>query len=113
MKQELTFERIVEGEVYADRDIDVLPAMHGFLQAASWTVPRVAFTDWQVPAGGIHARQTWEKIHELPSPSVRLKIVAVRKYVSKDRPYVVFESTLSDRAGKLLGRGEMTILWPG
>lgn len=112
MKQELTFERIIEGEVYADRDILVVPAMHGFLQAASWTVPRVAFTDWQVPPGGIHARQTWECVSELDIETAHLKIIAIKKYFAKERPYVVFESTLTDEAGMLLGRGEMTILWP-
>lgn len=112
MNGELTFDRIVEGEVYAERDIEVVPSMQGFLMAAGWAVPRVAFTGWQVPAGGIHARQTWECFSRLDRGMVRLKTTAKRKYRSKERPYVVFESTLSDGAGKLLGRGEMTILWP-
>ena len=48
--------------------------------AAGWTVPRVAFTGWQVPAGGIHARQTWECFSRLGRGMVRLKTTAKRKF---------------------------------
>lgn len=123
---ELTYDRIVVGEVYAEREIDVSPeataayaaavgakAAPAFLMAASWTVPRVSFSKWRVPPGGIHARQTWHGSRPIVLGSkVRLRTTAKEKFHSKSRPYVVFESVIEDGAGALLARGEMTILWP-
>lgn len=124
-RPELTYERIVAGEVYAEREIEVSPAAAAyaaavgakespaFLMAASWTVPRVSFSRWRVPPGGIHARQTWRSIRPLvPGTSVRLRTRAKEKFHSKSRPYVVFESVIEDGSGAELARGEMTILWP-
>jgi len=123
---ELTFDCIVVGETYAERDIDVTDEMvaayasavgakapPAYLMAASWSVPRVSFLKWQVPAGGIHARQTWQSFRTIPSGGrVRLRTTAREKFHSKSRPYVVFESVIEDHAGGVLARGEMTILWP-
>lgn len=123
----LTFERIAAGEVYADREIELTQQMvadyaaavgainpPAFLMAASWTVPRVSFTRWQVPPGGIHARQSWRAYHALPGAGkLRVRTAAKDKYYAKGRPYVVFESVVVNEDGLVLGRGEMTILWPG
>ena len=123
---ELTYDRIVVGEVYADREIEISPATvasyaasvgakesPAFLMAASWTVPRVSFSKWRVPPGGIHARQTWHSLRRIvPTTKVRLRTIAKEKFEAKSRPYVVFESVLEDEAGALLAKGEMTVLWP-
>lgn len=123
---ELTYDRIVPGEIYAEREIEVSPEAvaafaaavgakeaPAFLMAASWTVPRVSFSKWRVPPGGIHARQTWQGSRPLVLGSkVRLRTTAKEKFHSKSRPYVVFESVIEDGAGLLLASGEMTILWP-
>jgi len=123
---ELTYDRIVVGEVYADREIEISPAAAAsyaasigakespaFLMAASWTVPRVSFSKWRVPPGGIHARQTWKSFRRIvPATRVRLRTTAKEKFEAKSRPYVVFESVLEDEAGEPLARGEMTVLWP-
>lgn len=122
----LTFDRITIGETYADREIDVSAAMvaayatavgaqsaPAYLMAASWTVPRVSFSHWTVPAGGIHARQTWQGHQRIAAGSrVRVRTTAKEKYHSKSRPYVVFESVIEAAGGVQLARGEMTILWP-
>lgn len=124
-RPELTFDRIVVGETYAEREIDVTQEMvaayaaavgaraaPACLMAASWSVPRVSFLGWQVPGGGIHARQTWQSFRAvLPGSRVRLRTTACEKFHSKSRPYVVFETVLDDPAG-VLARGEMTVLWP-
>lgn len=130
---ELTFERIVPGAVYAEREVEVsraavaayasalaagtgmVPDAEGipFLMAASWTVPRVAFSSWRVPPGGLHARQTWSGLKPvLPGTRVRVRTSAKETYRAKGRPYVVFESVVEDLEGVPLARGEMTILWP-
>lgn len=123
---ELTYDRIVPGEIYAEREIDVSPEaaaayaaavgakeVPAFLMAASWTVPRVSFSKWRVPPGGIHARQTWQGSRPIvPGSRVRLRTTAKEKFHSKSRPYVVFESVIEDVSGAVLGTGEMTILWP-
>ncbi|MBI3372606.1 MAG: hypothetical protein HY017_12750 [Betaproteobacteria bacterium] len=130
---ELSFERIVPGEVYAEREFDVSraeaaayasalaegtgiapdPAGIPFLMAASWTVPRVSFSDWRVPPGAIHARQTWSGLEAVrPGTRVRVRTTAKETYRAKGRPYVVFESVVEDLEGVPLARGEMTILWP-
>jgi 3-hydroxybutyryl-CoA dehydratase len=123
---DLTYDRIVVGEVYADREIHVSPEAisayaasvgakeaPAFLMAASWTVPRVSFSRWRVPPGGIHARQTWESFRRiLPGTRARLRTTAKEKFEAKSRPYVVFESVIENEAGEPLARGEMTVLWP-
>ena len=130
---ELSFERIVPGEVYAEREIEVsraeaaayagalaegtgiAPDAEGipFLMAASWTIPRVAFSSWRVPPGGLHARQTWSGLKALrPGTRVRVRTSAKETYRAKGRAYVVFESVVEDLEGVPLARGEMTILWP-
>ena len=123
---ELTYDRIAVGEIYAEREIDVSPdaaaayasavgaeEVPAFLTAASWTVPRVSFSKWRVPPGGIHARQTWQSSRPIvPGSRVRLRTTAKEKFESRSRPYVVFESVIEDGAGLLLASGEMTILWP-
>jgi hypothetical protein len=122
---ELTYDRIAPGDIYAEREIDVSPEAvaayaaavgakeaPAFLMAASWTVPRVSFSKWRVPPGGIHARQTWQNFRPIRRGKVRLRTTAREKFQSKSRPYVVFESVIEDGAGVLLAKGEMTILWP-
>ena len=104
----LTFDRIAIGETYADREIEVTSDMvaayasaagahsaPAYLMAASWTVPRVSFSQWTVPAGGIHARQTWQGHQRVAVGSrVRVRTTAKEKYHSRSRPYVVFESMI-------------------
>ena len=130
---ELTFERIVPGVVYAEREFEVSRAgvtayasalAEGtgiaadatgipFMMAASWTIPRVSFSAWRVPPGGIHVRQTWSGLQSVrPGTRVRVCTTAKETYHAKGRPYVVFESVVEDLAGVPLARGEMTILWP-
>jgi len=123
---ELTYDRIRVGEVYAERDVDIRPpavaayaaavgakSCPAFLMAASWTVPRVSFTKWRVPGGGLHARQTWQGFHPMPVEGrIRLRTTAREKYHAKARPYVIFESVIEDLSGVVLARGEMTVLWP-
>ncbi len=130
---ELTFERIVPGAVYAERELAVsrdeaaayasalavgtgiTPDAEGipFLMAASWTIPRVSFLAWRVPPGGIHARQTWSGLNAVrPGTRVRVRTTAKETFRAKGRPYAVFESVVEDLEGVPLARGEMTILWP-
>jgi len=125
-RPELTYDRIAVGEIYAEREIEVSSAAAdayavavgakdspAFLLAASWTVPRVSFSRWRVPPGGIHARQTWQSFRRVaPTAKVRLRTTAKEKFEVKARPYVVFESVLEDETGEPLARGEMTVLWP-
>lgn len=122
----LTFDRIAIGETYADRQISVSATMvaayagavgahsaPAYLMAASWTVPRVSFSQWTVPPGGIHARQTWRGYQRISAgATVRLRTTAKEKYHAKSRPYVVFESVIESADGVRLASGEMTILWP-
>ena len=122
----LTFDRITVGETYGDREIDVSAEMvaayasavgaqsaPAYLMAASWTVPRVSFSQWTVPPGGIHARQTWQGYQRISAgATLRLRITAKEKYHAKSRPYVVFESVIESADGVRLASGEMTLLWP-
>jgi hypothetical protein len=81
--------------------------------AAMWTVPRVMFREWNVPVGGIHARQRWQCTRPIRAGSaLRVRISLKEKYVRKDRPWVVFESRLSDLDGVDVACGEMTVVWP-
>ncbi len=125
-RPELSYDRIVVGEVYAERDIELSPqavaayagavgatGSQAWLMPASWTIPRVAFTRWRVPPGGIHARQSWRALRAFPAAGrVRVRTLAKEKYHAKSRPYVTFESVVEDAAGTVIARGEMTILWP-
>lgn len=129
----LTFDGIVVGAVYADRTFEVsLKAAVAYLAAvsdegvpaapveevpimmpASWTVPRVSFEGCRIPSGGIHARQVWHSFHPIASgESVRVVTKAREKYHYRNRPYVVFESTIANAEGTIVARGEMTIVWP-
>ena len=81
--------------------------------AAMWTVPRVMFGEWNVPVGGIHAGQRWRCARRIPAGStLRVRIRLKEKYIRRDRPWVVFESRLSDLEGGEVASGEMTIVWP-
>lgn len=81
--------------------------------AAMWTVPRVMFREWNVPVGGIHARQLWHSASPIRAGStLRVRISLKEKYLRKERPWVVFESHLTGQDGADVARGEMTIVWP-
>ena len=124
---ELTFELAVPGDVCADREIEVTAAMlsayaravgapagtAAFLAPASWAIPRVSFTRYSVPHGGIHARQSWRNLRPVRAgETLRLRTTVRDKYVAKGKPYLVFASVIEDGAGQPVGRGEMAIVWP-
>ncbi len=132
---DLTYDGMSVGDVFVDSTVTVTAeSITGFRRATSvdsgrggeagegtapptmaamWTVPRVMFREWNVPAGGIHARQSWRWARPVAAGStLRVRIGLKEKYVRKDKPWVVFESTLSDLDGAEVARGEMTVVWP-
>ncbi|SLN65359.1 MaoC family dehydratase [Oceanibacterium hippocampi] len=130
----LDYGRIAIGEIYADREIvataeqvagygHAVRAAAGlperdddgmsFLLPASWAIPRVSFTDWRVPGGGIHARQSWR--NRLPvriGDRLRLRTTAIGKYERNGRRYVEFAADLRRADGQSVGDGVLTIAWP-
>jgi hypothetical protein len=130
---DLTFEAMTIGDVYADTMVEVTDAVIDRYReaiatglrknaestfapptmAAMWTVPRVMFRDWNVPVGGLHAGQRWESVRPVKAGDrLRVRVSVKEKTVRKGRPWVVFESRLTDPEGSLVARGEMTIVWP-
>ena len=132
---DLTFDGMVVGDVLVDSTITVTAeliaefrrsittdtASSGAVDdgiapptmAAMWTVPRVMFREWNVPVGGIHARQRWQCGRPIRAGSVlHVHISLKEKYVRKERPWVIFESRLSDSEGAEVACGEMTVVWP-
>ena len=81
--------------------------------ATMWTVPRVMFHEWNVPVGGIHARQSWRFVKFIQAGTkLRVRICLKEKFIRKERPWVVFESRLTDRNRDEVASGEMTVVWP-
>lgn len=132
---DLTFDGMAVGDVFADSTIVVTADSiadfqrviimndHGVASqnagyapptmAAMWTVPRVMFREWNVPVGGIHARQRWQCARPIRAGStLRVRITLKDKYVRKERPWVVLESRLTDLYGADVAHGEMTVVWP-
>ena len=132
---DLTYDGMTVGDVFVDTSVTVKaesiaefrraiqagagPAVIGEgtcappTMAAIWTVPRVMFREWNVPVGGIHARQRWQCAKSIHAGSeLRIRISLKEKFVRKERPWVVFESRLTDASGEEVASGEMTIVWP-
>ena len=81
--------------------------------AAMWTVPRVMFNEWNVPVGGIHARQSWRFMKFIQAGTeLRVLICLKEKFIRKERPWVVFQSRLTDGNREEVASGEMTLVWP-
>lgn len=129
----LTWDDIVVGRAYADTWIDVeagglaayaasvmgsaggpaAPGRAAHVMAASWTIPRVTFHAWKVPDGALHAGQAWRFVREVAAGD-RLHVVtrAAERFEAKGRSFVVFKSELADAAGRPVGSGTMTMVWP-
>lgn len=129
----LTWERIEVGGVYADLAIDVdqrgfdayaaavrgatgskpAPGRAAHIMASSWTIPRVCFRNWQVPNGALHAGQSWRFLREVAAGDrLRLVTTAAEKFETRGRRFVVFKSEIADSAGRPVGIGTMTMVWP-
>ena len=81
--------------------------------AAMWTVPRVMFHEWNVPVGGIHARQSWRFVKLIQAGmELRVRICLKEKFIRKERPWVVFQSRLTDGNREEVASGVMTVVWP-
>lgn len=138
-RPDITYDRIEVGACYADREREVSASLirayaeaiesdNGRYQSAGtgkpgqiappsllamWTPPRVSFTEWTVPPGGIHTEQQWESLRAVRAGEVlRQRIVAREKYIRDGKNYVVYESTFESRDGELVARGIMSLIWP-
>jgi hypothetical protein len=138
-RSELTYDRIEVGACYADREVTIssalIAAYRGAIESDDercrpngageddqvappslpviWTPPRVSFSSWTVPPGGIHTAQRWENRRALCAGEVlRERIFASEKYARDGKNYVVFEAKFEDRAGELVARGSMSLIWP-
>lgn len=136
-RPELVYDRIEIGVCYADRKVMISSGLiadyceaigtrrESYSSAAPggqiappslpvmWTTPRVSFTDWTVPQGGIQTGQSWEVYRQIHAGEVlRERVVAREKYIRNDKNYVVYEATFEDATGKLVSRGLMSLIVP-
>lgn len=136
---ELTFDVMVEDQIYARRRYDVTAALIDAYSAAigaphrtvtlrdggasvqlapptlpaMWTPPRICCDRWRIPVGGIHTRQEWQSLAPVTVGTVLdLELRLARKWVERERPFVLFESRFRNAAGALVALGRMTVLWP-
>lgn len=136
---ELTFDVMVQGQIYARRHYDItaelidaystaigaprrMVARSGGCATAQlapptlpamWTPPRICCDRWRIPVGGIHTRQEWQSFAPVVADAIlELELELVRKWVERERRFVLFESRFRDTSGALVARGRMTVLWP-
>ena len=71
------------------------------------------FHEWNIPVGGIHARQRWRFVKSIQAGTkLRVQICLKEKFLRKERHWVVFESRLTDENRVEVANGEMTVVWP-
>ena len=132
---DLTYDDMTVGDVYVDTSVtvtaEVIAEFRRTIQvgvqslgagddhfapptmATMWTVPRVMFHEWNIPVGGIHARQRWRFVKSIQAGTkLRVQICLKEKFLRKERHWVVFESRLTDENRVEVANGEMTVVWP-
>jgi hypothetical protein len=138
-RPELTFDRIVVGACYAERQVEISRELIlAYCEAVGagteryrpagdethkvtiappslpviWTPPRVSFTDWDIPPGGIHTTERWENCRPIRTgETLQCRIVAQDKHTRDGKNHVVFEATFTSSAGELVARGLMSVIW--
>lgn len=136
---ELTFDVLTQGHIYARRRYDITADLidaysmaigaprrivarpHSEAGAqlapptlpAMWTPPRICCDRWRIPVGGIHTRQEWQSLAPVFAGTVLdLELELVRKWIERERRFVLFESRFRDASSALVACGRMTVLWP-